>query len=101
MQMMLGGGGTFGGIRRHIDELIVRGPPRYYFPEPTKSILVVSPRNAPQAEAFFRGYRLQIVTGSRYLKSFVGSKASQNFWLGLLELNSVDVHDHSMDSTPH
>ena len=77
-----GAGGTFGGIRRHLDDLMVRGPPRRYFPDPTNSILVVSHQNAKQAEAFFRGYRLQIVTRSHYLGGFVGSKAAQDFWMG-------------------
>ena len=63
-----------GGIRRHLDNLMVRGNLRSYLPETNKSILVVYPRNIPQAEAFFRVYRFQIVTGRCYLRSFVGSK---------------------------
>ena len=51
-------GGTFKGIRSHIDNLIVRGHPRGYFPDITKSILVMSPWNIPRAEAFFWGYGL-------------------------------------------
>ena len=50
--------------------------------ELTKSILVVSPQNVPGVKAFFRGYRLQIVTGRRYLRGFVGSKAAQDFYMG-------------------
>ena len=48
-----GAGGTFEGIRRHLDGLMVRGAPQGYFPEPTKRILVMSPQNTPRAEAFF------------------------------------------------
>ena len=48
-------GGTFDVIRRHLDDLMVRRPLRGYFLEPTKIILVVSPRNVPRVEAFFRG----------------------------------------------
>ena len=44
-----GAGGTFEGIHRHLDDLIVQGPPHSYFPEPTKSVSVVSPRNIPRA----------------------------------------------------
>ena len=61
---------------------MVRVTLRRYFPELTKSILVMSPRNAPRAEAFFRGCRLQILTGSRYRGGFVGSKADQDCWMG-------------------
>ena len=42
----------------------------------------MSSLNLTWAEAFFRGYGLQIVTGSRYIEGFMGSKAAQNFWLG-------------------
>ena len=49
-----GAGGTFGAIRQNLIDLMERGPLRGYFPEPTKRILVVSPWNVPQAEAFFR-----------------------------------------------
>ena len=50
-----GAGGTFGGIQRYLENLVLRGTPRGYFPEPTNSILVVSPQNIPRVEAFFRG----------------------------------------------
>ena len=60
---------------------MVKGPPRGYFPEPTKSILVMSPRNFPLAEAFFQGYVLHVVTGSRYLGGFVGTEAAHDQWL--------------------
>ena len=45
--------------------------------DPTKSILVVYPRKTLQAEAFFWGYSLKIVTGSRYIGSFMGMEAAQ------------------------
>ena len=77
-----GAGGTFEGIRQHLDDFMVRGPPQGYFPEPTKRILVVSLWNVPRAEAFFRGYGLQIVTGRRYLGGFIGIKAAQDRWMG-------------------
>ena len=42
----------------------------------------MSPRNVPQAEAFFWGYGLQIVTGRRYLEGFVGTNIYQSQWMG-------------------
>ena len=45
----------------HLWNLQARGPPRGYFPEPTKSILVVAPRNVARAEWFFRGMGLKVV----------------------------------------
>ena len=58
-----------------------RGPTRGYFLEPTKSILVVAPRNASKAEGFFRGMGVNIVTGSQYFGVFVGDKAVEESWL--------------------
>ena len=60
---------------------MVRGTPRRYSPEPNKSILFMSQRNAPQAEAFFWGYGLQVVTGIWYRGGFVGTDAAQAWWL--------------------
>ena len=56
----------------HFCDLQLRGPDRGYYPEPTKSILVVAERNVPWAKEYFRGMRLKVVTGSRYLGKFVG-----------------------------
>ena len=69
-----GAGGTFGGIWHHLDDLTVIGPPRGYFLDPNKSILVLYPWNVPQAEAFFQVYNLHIVTVRCYLGVFVGVK---------------------------
>ena len=73
----VGTGGWFHHILTHLRDMQVRGPPRGYFPEPTKSILVVAPRNVARAEEFFRGMGLQIVTGSWYLGGFIGDGAAE------------------------
>ena len=61
---------------------MVRGTPRGYFPEPTNIILIVSPWNVLQSEAFFQGYGLHIMMGSLYLGGFVGYKDAHDCWLG-------------------
>ena len=76
-----GAGGSFAGILQHLDNLMVQGPPQGYFLNPTKSILVVSPRNVPRSEDLLQGYGLQIVTGSRYLGGFMDTEADQAWWL--------------------
>ena len=53
-----GKGDNFTDICQHQDDLMVQEAPRGYFLEPPKSILVVSLRNIPQEEDFFRGYGL-------------------------------------------
>ena len=45
-----GVGGTFQHVQEHFRDLQARGPARGYYPEPTKSILVVAPRNIARAE---------------------------------------------------
>ena len=58
-----------------------RGPPRGYFPDPTKSILVVPPRNVPREDEFFREMGAKIVTGSRYLGGLVGDGTAEEICL--------------------
>ena len=45
-----GAGGTFQQILEHFRDLQASVPDRGYYPEPTKSILVVAPGNVSQAE---------------------------------------------------
>ena len=49
--------------------------------EHTKRILVASLQNVPHVEAFFRGYVLKVMTGSRYLRGFFGKASAQDKWL--------------------
>ena len=67
-----GAGGKFIFFFAHLRDLQARGPPRGYFPEPSKSILVVAPQNVARAEWFFRGMGLKVVMDSRYLGGFIG-----------------------------
>ena len=48
-----GSGGTFTKVQAHFQDLQVWEPARGYYPEPTKSILVVTPGNDAQAEEHF------------------------------------------------
>ena len=59
-----GTGGKFTHILANLWDLKVKGPPRGYFPEPIKSILVVDPRNVAWVEEFFRGMGIQMVMGN-------------------------------------
>ena len=74
-------GGKFPHILDHLQDLQVRDPPRGYFPEPTKRILVVDLRNVSQAEDLFQGMGLKIVMGSRYLGGFIRDGETEKRWL--------------------
>ena len=50
-----GAGETFQQVQEHFQDLQARGPARGYYPEPTKSILVVAPGNVARDEEHFRG----------------------------------------------
>ena len=58
----------------HLRDLQARGPARGYYPEPTKSILVVAPGNVARAEEHFRGLDIIVVTGHRYLGGYIRYK---------------------------
>ena len=75
-------GGTFAKVQAHFQDLQVKGPARGYYPEPTKSILVVTPWNVARAEDHFLGMGIWVVTGHRYLGGFLGDGSSEKEWLG-------------------
>ena len=76
-----GGGGTFAAIRRFFERLCEKGPGRGYFPEPSKSVLVVAAHNVERAKAPFADLNFKVVMGSRYLGGFVGEAAAQASWV--------------------
>ena len=76
-----GAGGSFEAVMSHFRDLQLKGPARGYFPEPTKSILVVAEQNVPRAKEYFRGMGIKIVTGSRYLGGFVGEREKESQWV--------------------
>ena len=68
-------------IMDHFRDLQLSGTAQGYYPEPTKSILVVAERNVPRAKEYFRGMGIQVVTGSRYLGGFVGEREAEASWI--------------------
>ena len=76
-----GAGGQFGDVMGHFRDPQLRGPAQGYFPEPTKSILVVADRNVPRAKEYFRGMGIKIVTGSQYLGRFIGERETEARWI--------------------
>ncbi len=93
-----GAGGRFQKIQLYFEKLQEHGPPRGYFPEPSKSILIVKEHNKEKAETYFKDSSFKVVTGSRYLGGFIGEKAEQREWVeakaqtwanGVIELSKV------------
>jgi hypothetical protein len=85
-------------IRLYFEKLWEHGPPRGYFPEPSKSILMVEEHNEEKADACFKDSDWKVVTGCRCLGGFIGDKAEQRKWVeekaqtwadGVLELSKV------------
>ena len=65
------GWGVFDEIEEIFNLLLSKGPARGYFPEPTKSILVVKPAMVEQVKACFNHLWFQVTTGTIYLGVFV------------------------------
>ena len=77
----VGAVGSFGNIIAHFKDIQVRRPPRGYFQETTKRILVVSPWNVDRAEELFWGMRLMMFTGRHYLGGLIGDQDAETTWL--------------------
>ena len=56
-------------------------PKHGYFNETSKNIVIVAPQFKEQAQALFQEFGIQVLTGHRFLGSFVGSELDQNEWL--------------------
>jgi len=75
----------FDAIEAFFKDLVKIGPDFGYFPEPSKSILlIVRSRNLLAARVFFNAQRrrgFQITTGHRYLGGFIGEVEKRDEWL--------------------
>ena len=69
-------GGKFDAIARYYNVLLAEGPGRGYYPEPTKSILVVKPQSVERARAQFAHLGFKVVTGTRYHRGYIGDEAA-------------------------
>jgi hypothetical protein len=76
-----GAGGKFSEICRFFHKLQEIGPSFGYFPEPSKSILVVSQHNLEAAQTAFPDFSFKVTTGSRYLGGFIGDDIALQTWL--------------------
>ena len=72
-----GAGGEFTNILEHLRDLQARGPAQGYYPEPTKSILVVALGNVARAEDYSWGLGRKVVTGHCYLGGYIRDKVAE------------------------
>ena len=99
-----GAGGKFDDILNYFNVLTNEGPARGYFPEPSKSILIVKPQSVEAAKAKFQHLGFQVVTGARYLGGFIGTEESKMEWVrGKVEKWAEHVRSLSVvaRSSPH
>ena len=70
-------------IAEYFEELMRIGPTIGYFPEPTKSILIVRSDTLPQARSFLQSRNLgfELKTGDRFLGGFLGETSTRDQWL--------------------
>ena len=59
------------------------GPSFGYYPEPTKSFVVVNERWRRDAAAIFGDLGVQVVTGHRFLGGFIGSHSERDEYVCL------------------
>ena len=76
-----GAGGKFCAIQEYFEQLQELGPSRGYFPEPTKSILVVQGHTKELAASYFKDLKFKVTTGLQYLGGFIGKASAQQAWI--------------------
>ena len=64
--------GELSSVRRWFDRLLTDGSAYGYFPEPSKTVLVVRSSDLERASDLFHDLGVSVVTGSQFLEGFVG-----------------------------
>lgn len=73
--------GTFDDLKKWWDVLESHGPEYGYYPQGSKSFLVVNPADKEEAEQTFRGSGISVVTGQRFLGGFVGQEEEKRAYV--------------------
>jgi hypothetical protein len=72
---------SFPFLRTFMERLVELGPAFGYYPEPSKSILVVKEANKAATTEYFADLGFTVVTGHRYLGVFLGANEDLQAWL--------------------
>ena len=73
--------GMFVILETYFDSLTLQGPGRRYHPNPTKSVMIVFPKNLEAREVFRQCHKFRVCTGARYLGGCFGDNESKRNWL--------------------
>ena len=75
----LGGAGELWHLRRWWDNIVIVGPKLGYYPNGSKSWLVVKPIKEEKARQIFRDTNIKVTTeGQSYLEGYIGSESGQS-----------------------
>ena len=93
--------GEFTSIRRWFDLLQQRGPSYGYYPNPTKSCVVVHPSSVASARRVFDPLGIPVVTSHRFLGGFLGDvQARHCFVQGKVDQWVSDINHLSKMASP-
>ena len=67
--------GELSSVRQWFNRLLSDDPAYGYFPEPSKTVLVVRSSDLQKANDLFHDFGINVVTGSRFLGGFVGEQS--------------------------
>jgi hypothetical protein len=73
--------GELSAIKEWLKSLMHQGPNYGYYPEPTKSFLVVAPQFEEKAKILFSDIGVQIVTGQRFLGGYIGCDTGKALYM--------------------
>ena len=73
--------GEFNCLRDWFDEILVKGPRYGYFPEPSKSFLVVDESCVEEAQTVFEGSGVNVVVSRRLLGGIIGCQSGKQLFV--------------------
>ena len=72
---------TFAILWTYFDSLTRQGSRRGYYPEPSKSVLIIRPDNIEAGKLFGSRHGFKVFTGARCLGGYIGDDDSKHDWL--------------------
>ena len=73
--------GTLARLETYFDSLTHQDPRRGYYPEPSKSVLIVRPENIEDRKVFGARHGFKVCTSTRYLGGYIGDNKSKIYWV--------------------